>query len=199
MALLDLEKAYDTVWITGLLYKLIVLKVPEYLLFVLRSYLKECTYTVYINDARSTPIRPPTRLPQGAVLSTTLFTLYMADIPHPPDTELALYADDIAILSQSWRPETITRRLNSTISQLLRYFNKWKLRVNISKTELILFTKRQPLNPQPFQLQNITIPWSNTIKYLGLLLDSKLLFMKHLQTIHHKAMGTFLKIFPLLS
>jgi hypothetical protein len=36
MALLDLEKAYDTFWITGLLYKLIVLKVPEYLLFVLR-------------------------------------------------------------------------------------------------------------------------------------------------------------------
>ena len=35
MALLDLEKAYDTVWITGLLCKLTVLKVPEYLLFVL--------------------------------------------------------------------------------------------------------------------------------------------------------------------
>jgi hypothetical protein len=199
MALLDLEKAYDTVWITGLLYKLIVLKVPEYLLFNLRSYLEECTYTVHINDVRSTPIRPPAGLPQGAVLSTTLFSLYIADIPHPPDTQLALYADDIAIFSQSWRSETITRRLNSTISQLLRYFNKWKLRVNVSKTELILFTKRRPLNPQPLQLQNVTIPWSNTVKYLGILLDSKLLFTKHLQTVRHKATGTFLKIVPLLS
>ena len=44
---------------------------------------------------------PPAGLPQGAVLSTTLFTLYIADIPHPPDTQLALYADDITILSQS--------------------------------------------------------------------------------------------------
>jgi hypothetical protein len=120
MVLLDLEKAYDTVWITGLLYKLIDLKVPEYLLFVLRPYLEGRTYTVHINDAYSTPISPPTGLPQGAVLSTILFTLYIADIPHPPDTQLALYADDIAILSQSWRPETITRRLNSTMSQLLR-------------------------------------------------------------------------------
>jgi len=56
MALLDLEKAYDTVWITGLLYKLIDLKVPEYLLFVLLSYLEGRTSTVHINDTRSTPI-----------------------------------------------------------------------------------------------------------------------------------------------
>jgi len=100
--------------------------------------------------------------------------------------------DDIAILSHSWRPETITRRLNSTMSQLLRYFNKWKLRVNVSKTELILFTKRRPPDPQPLQFHNVTIPWSNTVKYLGLLLDSKLLFTKHLQTVLHKATGTLL-------
>ena len=82
---------------------------PEYLLlFVLRSHLVERTYTVHINDARSTPIRPPVGLSQGAVLSTTLFSLYIADIPHPPDTQLALFADGTAILSQSWRPETIT-------------------------------------------------------------------------------------------
>jgi hypothetical protein len=85
------------------------------------------------------------------------------------------------------------------MSQLLRYFNKWKLRVNVSKTELILFIKWRPLDPQSLQFPNATIPWSNTVKYLGLLLDSKLLFMKHLQTILHKATGTLLKIFPLLA
>ena len=144
MALLDLEKAYDTVWITGLLYKLITLKLPEYLLFVLRSYLEGRTYTVHINDSQSTPVQPLAGLPQGAVLSTTLFTLYIADIPHPPDIQMALYADDIAILAQSWRPDTIAHRINSTMSHLVRYFNKWKLQVNITKTELILFTKRRP-------------------------------------------------------
>jgi hypothetical protein len=71
--------------------------------------------------------------------------------------------------------------------------------MNVSKTELIIFTKRWPPIPQPLQFQNAIIPWSNTVKYLGLLLDSKLLFTKHLQTILHKAMGTFLKIFPLLA
>ena len=104
----------------------------------------------------------------------------------------------IAILSQSWRPETITRRLNSTLSQLLRYFNKWKLRVNVSKTELKLFTKRRPPDPQLLQFHNVTMPWSNTVKYLRVLSDSKPLFAKHLQIFRHNSTGTFLKIFPLL-
>jgi len=34
---------------------------------------------------------------------------------------------------------------------------------------------------------------------IGLLLDSKLLFTKHLQTVLHKATGTLLKIFPLFT
>jgi len=47
------------------------------------------------------------------------------------------------------------------------------------------------------QFQNVSIPWSNTVKYLGLLLDSKLLFTKHSKTVLHKVTGIFLKIFPL--
>ena len=93
-----------------------------------------------------------------------------------PNIHLALFADDIAILAQSWRPDTISRRLSSTISQLLRYFHKWKLQVNLSKTELILFTKRRPPLPQPLIIQHQPIPWSPTVKYLSLLLDSKHLF-----------------------
>ena len=71
--------------------------------------------------------------------------------------------------------------------------------MNVSKTELILFKKRRPPNPQPLQFHNVTIPWSNTVKYFGLLLDSKLLFTKHLQTVLHKATGTFLEVLPLLA
>jgi hypothetical protein len=98
MVLLDLEKAYDTVWIQGLLYKLIVFKLPTYLLFILKAFLEGCSFTVHLNEASSTPKFPPAGLPQGAVLSTTLFTLYISDMPHPPNTSLALYADDTTIL-----------------------------------------------------------------------------------------------------
>jgi hypothetical protein len=65
--------------------------------------------------------------------------------------------------------------------------------------QLIILTQRRPPAPQLLQFQNVTTPWSNPVKYLGLLLDSKLLFTKHLQTVLHIVMGTFLKIFPHLA
>src|SRR5215510_13866783 len=73
-------------------------------------------FTVHLNEASSSPKTTPAGLPQGAVLSTTLFALYISDIPHPPNTQLALYADDTAILTQSWRTDTITNRLSHAIS-----------------------------------------------------------------------------------
>ena len=199
MVLLDLEKAYDTVWLSGLLYKLITFNLPNYLLFIIRAFLEGRSFTVHLNDAVSSPKNTPSGLPQGAVLSTTLFALYISDIPHPPNIQVALYADDTAILTQSWRTDTIARRLTHAMTILHRYFTKWKLRVNINKTEAILFTKRRPTAPPPPQFQQSGIPWSPHIRYLGLMLDSKLLFTRHLRSVIHKATGTFLALFPLLA
>jgi len=84
IVLLDLEKANDTVWIHGLLYKLITLKLPKYLIFILRAFLVGCSFTVCLNDSTSTPKNIPSVLPQGAVLSATLFAIYISDMSHPP-------------------------------------------------------------------------------------------------------------------
>jgi hypothetical protein len=116
----------------------------------------------------SSPKTFPSGLPQGAVLSTTLFALYISDMPHPPNTKLELYADDIAILAQSWRTETIVHCLTHAVS-VLRCFTKWKLRVNVKKTEAILFTKRRPAAPASLQFQLTTVPWNSHVKSLGLI------------------------------
>jgi len=85
------------------------------------------------------------------------------------------------------------------MTKLHRYFTKCKLHVNINKTEAILFTKRRPAIPNPLQFQHTDIPWNPHIRYLGLMLDSRLLITKHLHSVIHKATGTFLKLFPLLA
>ena len=88
---------------------------------------------VHVNDEPSSIKTTPAGLPQGAVLSTSLFSLYISDIPHPPNSHLALYADDTAILTQSWRTDTIVNRLTQVSPTLLRYFTKWELRINVRK------------------------------------------------------------------
>ena len=110
-----------------------------------------------------------------------------------------LYADVTAILTQSWRTDALLHRLTHATSVLLRCFTRWKLQVNIQKTEAILFTRRLPVPPAPPQFQHTVIPWNAQVRYLGLLLDPKLLFTRHINSVTHKANGIFLQLFPLLA
>jgi len=43
------------------------------------------------------------------------------------------------------------------------------------------------------------VPWVSTVPYLGLVLDSKLLFTRHMHTVENTATGVFCDIFPLLA
>jgi hypothetical protein len=121
-------------------------------------------------DYRSPALPPkptPSGLPQGVALSTTLFSLCLFDMPCPPYTQLAYYAEDTVLLSQSWRPDIISRTLSQDLTTLLRYFTKWKFRLNAHKTESILFSKCH-LPPSRILFKSMTslCPWP-----LGLVLE----------------------------
>jgi hypothetical protein len=83
MVSLDIEKAYDTVWINRLLYKPISFKLPPYLIHILKAFLTDRSFTVRLADTFWTLKITSSGLPQGAVLSTTLFTIYISDMPPP--------------------------------------------------------------------------------------------------------------------
>jgi hypothetical protein len=199
MVLLDLEKAYDTVWIHGLLNKLIVFKLPTYRLFTLKAFLEGRSYTVHLNHTSSSPNTAPSSLSQGAVSSTTLFALYISDMPQPPNTKLALYADDTAILVQSWWTDTIVQRLINPTSILLRYFTRWKHQVNIHKTEANFFIRRRPVPPVSPHFQRTVIQWNSQVRYFCLPLDPKIQFTRHLTSVTQKATGIFRQILPFLA
>ena len=99
MVLLDLEKAYDTIWTRGLLRKLIHFNFPAHLIVFLHSYLSGRTFNVIVDGVASTSRTQRAGLPQGAVLSPILFTFYISEIPRFPHVQLALYADDTALVA----------------------------------------------------------------------------------------------------
>jgi hypothetical protein len=91
---LDIEKAFDTTWHSGLLYKLSELDFSTSLIKLIASFLTDRNFKVFVEGEFSTPREIATGVPQGSVLVPVLYSLYINDASAAPVTHLALFADD---------------------------------------------------------------------------------------------------------
>jgi hypothetical protein len=81
MTLIDLEKAFDSMWINGLIKKMNDGGVDPNFTKLTHSYLSKRTIKVKVNSTVSTPRTIDSGVPQGSVLGPILFNLYTHDIP----------------------------------------------------------------------------------------------------------------------
>ena len=62
--------------------------------------------------------------------------------------------------------------LQTFLNQICDWFASWNVKINAQKTEAIVFTKFSRTLEGPIKIRNGTIPYSSSVKYLGLTLDS---------------------------
>jgi hypothetical protein len=116
-----MAKAFDTVWIDGLLYKLTLLKFPSYKVHTISSYLRGRTFEASFQTATSSRRGMRAEVAQGGLISPPLFSLYVNDIPSPSQhVDLALYADDTVIIATSRKPTLLVGYLESNLNDLQR-------------------------------------------------------------------------------
>ena len=76
---------------------------------------------------------------QGGLISPVLLRLYVNDTPSPSHhIELALYADDTAIIATSRKPTLLVSYLESYLD-LQRWLSEWRIAMNVSKNTAIIF------------------------------------------------------------
>ncbi|GFX78899.1 RNA-directed DNA polymerase from mobile element jockey [Trichonephila clavipes] len=139
---LDIQKAFDRVWHTGLLFKLITYKIPPQIILLLNSYISDRTFSVKINRTYSQ--EKSAGIAQGSILDPVLFNLYVNDIIKSTNTMLCMHADDTAILSRHKNLNTLIENLNEHLAHLEIWFSVWKITLNTSKTEAGFFSQRIP-------------------------------------------------------
>jgi hypothetical protein len=75
--ILDIEKAFDTIWHLGLLYKLSKLKCTISLVKLIGSFLPQRKFRVSLEREIATPRDIQARVSQGSFLSLTLYSIYI--------------------------------------------------------------------------------------------------------------------------
>jgi hypothetical protein len=77
---MDIEKAFDTTWHLGLLYKLSELTFSISLIKLIHSFLSQRKLRVSVKGEMSTSRDIQAGVPQGSILSLTLYSLYLNDM-----------------------------------------------------------------------------------------------------------------------
>lgn len=176
---LDVQQAFDKVWHYGLLYKLKkLLPAPFYIL--LKSYLHERWFFVNINDENSAFGQINSGIPQGSVMGPVLYTIFSSDMPTMNGLTIATYADDTAILASYESPNVASEVLQNELNLIQNWLQKWNIKVNTEKSIHVTFTLRSGNCPE-VTLNGTSIPTSNNVKYLGLYLDRRLTWRKHIE------------------
>lgn len=202
MVLLDIKAAFDSVWHEGLVYKMNLLHFPLQIIKIIRSFLKDRFFTVYIGDAHSRASYIPAGCPQGSCLSPILYNIYTSDFPALSGCTASIFADDTAILCSGKLATDISDSLQAAFNVLVAYFTKWKILINPEKTQAIYFTRNRKNNYiplHPINLSQVDINWENNVKYLGVLLDKKLTFSDHVQFIIKKTNILIKVLYPFIN
>lgn len=73
---IDVEKAFDKLWIEGLIAKCVNYDFPNWLILQVHTFLDARSYKVQVNNSLSTPKQIKAGVPQGSVLGPTVQSLH---------------------------------------------------------------------------------------------------------------------------
>lgn len=188
---LDIAKAFDRVWHRALLAKLPSYGVPEGLCTWIGSFLHGRCIRAVVDGACSETMSINAGVPQGSVLSPTLFILHINDLLQI--SNIHCYADDSTgdahYLGRANAPvsEVMKGRaeLVSSVECSLEQVTDWgkrnQVQFNPSKTQAIAFTaKKSAFNLTP-RFQGIPLTLASNISILGVNISSEVQFRSHLE------------------
>lgn len=186
----DISKAYDKVWIEGLLFKLQKMGISGNLYYMIKSLLTNRTIQVVYGGKVSTTYVLTAGVPQGSILAPFLFLIYIHDIiasaPNSiSDVIMSLFADDIALLS-TLPGEAGLIPIQQALDHMSHFAARWKITFSAKKTNVVFFRFSQQRHTRPHHTLTLTrfrVATATQYKYLGIVLDDRLTFTPHLHQL----------------
>ena len=130
-------------------------------------------------------------VPQGSILASFLFLIYINDLSEGLSSNAKLFADDTSLFSVIHDSNTSALELNSDLAKINRWAFQWKMRFipdPKKQAQKVIFSRKSKAISHPPLVFNNNNNNNNVIqttsqKHLGIILDTRLSFEKHLEIV----------------
>ena len=182
--LTDLSKAFDCICHDLLIAKLHAYGLSLPALKMIQDYLMNRKQRTKIGSSYSTWEEIISGVPQGSILGPLLFNIFLCDLFLEHEGYFfSNYADDTTPYVVGKNTTEVLENLTDITQKLFTWFASNQMKANPSKCHLLL-SNGEDVN---IQVANTTIENSKSQKLLGVVLDNKLRFDKHVKNICQKA------------
>ena len=180
---LDISKAFDAIPRFRLTEKLYDSGALNNTKRWVANYLSGRFSYVCCNGKKSRMRGFPNGVPQGSVLSPTLFNLYMHDLPAPPspNIRIATYADDLTITSTHNNIEIGAQQVQPYLNTLHDWFSTNRLKIAPSKSTVTLLTSdtKEHRHVPLLNMNDVDIEHHPSKNVLGVTYDTSMSFKDH--------------------
>ena len=176
-------------WRHGIVQDLHSAGLRGYLPRYIQEFLKNRVFQVRIGSHQS-DVKPQINgVPQGSILAVTLFALKINGvakiIPNRPGFISSLYVDDLQIGFRHCDLNVVRTEMQQCLVNVYQWAQQNGFKFSITKTKAMHFTTVPGLhiNRPQFSIGNHNIPYTESIKFLGLIWDTKLLWREHIDKL----------------
>ena len=187
----DIMKAYDTAWKRGILKRLLEFGLHGNLPIFIKNFLNNRQIKVRVGSTLSNAKSVDEGVPQGSVLSCTLFAIAMDTVVQKLEgtqVKTCLYVDDLTIYA-SGSFNVAQRQIQMAIRRIEKWSKETGFRFSPMKTVSMHICRHRENgiwctnnNPE-ISLYGSPIQFKDTHMYLGLLIDKRLKWDKHIELL----------------
>ena len=186
----DIQSAFDKIWHNGLIFKLLSIKIPIYIIKWCIQFLDSRSFTVNLNGCSSNKYKISAGVPQGAVLSPLLFAIYINDIPskYVKNSKYSLlFADDLVSYFIFKSNKSVERTINNYLKDLENWLSKWRLLMAPQKCNYIIFKNNARVKENfKINLFKTELEEVKNLTFLGLRFDQQLKFKEQVDYLIDK-------------